>query len=56
VAAAGLTICGVTAAIPEPTPVELKSFTYGGNPMNNPILIAYAYHPKNLGEISRKTE
>jgi menaquinone-dependent protoporphyrinogen oxidase len=42
VAAAGVTVCGVSAAAPEPTPIILKSFTYGEANMNNHILIAYA--------------
>ncbi len=42
VAGAGLTVCGATAAAPDPLPVELKSFTYGKELMNNRILVTYA--------------
>ena len=40
--AAGLTVCGLTALSPEPTPIETPSLTYGGNSMNKRILVTYA--------------
>ena len=42
VAAAGLSVCGVGLLVPEPTPVELQSFTYGAKNMNKHILVTYA--------------
>jgi len=42
VAAAGLTVCGVSAVAPDPPPIDLSSFTYGEKTMNNRILVAYA--------------
>ena len=41
-AAAGLTVCGVSAVASDPPPVDLSSFTYGEKTMNNRVLVAYA--------------
>jgi menaquinone-dependent protoporphyrinogen oxidase len=38
----GLTLCGITAAAPEPPPVVLSSTAFGDKKMNQRILIAYA--------------
>jgi len=42
VATVGLTLCGVNAVAPDPPPIRLPSFTYGGKNMNERILVAYA--------------
>ena len=42
VAAGGLALCGIRAAMPTPAPIERVSHTCGGNTMNDSVLIAYA--------------
>jgi len=42
VAAAGLTVCGVSVVTPDPPPIDLLSFTYGEKTANNRILVTYA--------------
>jgi menaquinone-dependent protoporphyrinogen oxidase len=39
---AGLTVCGVTVVAPDPPPVQLQSFTFGEETVNNRVLVAYA--------------
>lgn len=41
-AAVGLTVCSVTAAAPDPPPIELRSFSNGDVAVNKRVLIAYA--------------
>jgi len=42
VTAVSLAACGVSAVLPDPPPVELQSFAYGGNVMSDSVLVAYA--------------
>jgi len=51
-AAAGLTICGASALAPDPTPVQLSSYTYGEVTMNNRVLIAYATYAGSTVEVA----
>ncbi|MBN2006612.1 MAG: flavodoxin domain-containing protein [Anaerolineae bacterium] len=41
-AAVGMTLCGITAAAPDPPPVVLSSTTFGEESMSKRVLIAYA--------------
>lgn len=51
-AAVGLTLCGISAAAPEPLPVVLSSVTFGERPMNHRILIAYATYAGSTQEVA----
>lgn len=42
VAAAGLTVCGVSVVAPDSPPIDLLSFTYGEKTMNSRVLVSYA--------------
>jgi menaquinone-dependent protoporphyrinogen oxidase len=50
-AAAGLTVCGVSLAAPEPPPIELEAHTYGEEHEQR-ILIAYASATGSTAEIA----
>jgi len=51
-AAVGLTICGASALAPDPSPVQLSSFTYGEVTMSNRILVAYATYAGSTIEVA----
>ena len=42
IAAAGMAACGLSAALPDPSLVEFPSFAYGGETVNNSLLVTYA--------------
>ncbi len=50
-AAAGLTLCGVNLAAPEPSPIDLDAYTFGKE-CENRILIAYASATGSTAEIA----
>lgn len=52
IVAAGLTLCGITAATPEPPPVVLSTATFGGRQMNQRIPIAYATYAGSTQEVA----
>lgn len=54
VAAAGLTVCGVSLAtpIPDPSPIDLPSFRYGDKTMSRRILVAYASGLGSTAEVA----
>ena len=52
IGAAGLTVCGVSALSPEPPPIELSSFRYGGKNMNKRVLVAYATRTGSTVEVA----
>jgi menaquinone-dependent protoporphyrinogen oxidase len=51
-AAVGLTLCGITAAAPEPPPVVLSSAAFGDKQMNHRILVAYATYAGSTQEVA----
>jgi menaquinone-dependent protoporphyrinogen oxidase len=53
-AAAGLTVCGLSLATPiaDPDSLDLPSFVYGDNKMNQRMLVAYASKLGSTGEIA----
>jgi menaquinone-dependent protoporphyrinogen oxidase len=51
-AAVGLTLCGITAAAPEPPPVVLSSTAFGDKQMNQRVLIAYATYAGSTQEVA----
>jgi menaquinone-dependent protoporphyrinogen oxidase len=51
-AAVGLTLCGMTAAVPEPPPVILSSTAFGDKQMNQRVLIAYATYAGSTQEVA----
>ena len=51
-AALGLTLCGVTAMVPDPPPIELASLTFGPAQMNDRVLVAYASFAGSTKEVA----
>jgi menaquinone-dependent protoporphyrinogen oxidase len=51
-AAVGLTLCGMTAAVPEPPPVGLSSTAFGDIQMNHRILVTYATYAGSTQEVA----
>lgn len=51
-AVAGMTLCGIIAAAPDPPPPTLPSFSYGEETMNNRVLIAYATYAGSTTEVA----
>lgn len=52
VAAAGLTVCGVSLVAPDPPPIDTPSFSYGGNTMNNRLLVTYATYAGSTVDVA----
>jgi len=50
--AVGMTLCGITAAAPDPPPVVLSSAVFGDKSMNQRILIAYATFSGSTQEVA----
>jgi menaquinone-dependent protoporphyrinogen oxidase len=51
-AAVGLTLCGITAATPEPPPVVLSSTAFGDKQTNHRVLVAYATYAGSTQEVA----
>lgn len=51
-AAVGMTLCGITAATPDPPPVVLSAVTFGDKPTHSRILIAYATFAGSTQEVA----
>ncbi len=53
-AAAGLMVCGVSAFIPDPdpSPIDLPSFSFGGGTMKNRVLVTYASALGSTAEVA----
>jgi menaquinone-dependent protoporphyrinogen oxidase len=51
-AAVGMTVCGMTAATPEPPPVVLSATAFGDKQMHHRVLIAYATYAGSTHEVA----
>jgi menaquinone-dependent protoporphyrinogen oxidase len=51
-ATVGLTLCGITAAAPEPPPVVLSPTTFGDKQTNYRVLVAYATYAGSTQEVA----
>ncbi|MFO7583781.1 MAG: flavodoxin domain-containing protein [Anaerolineales bacterium] len=51
-AAVGLTLCGITAAAPEPPPVVLSPTAFGDKQTNYRVLVAYATYAGSTQEVA----
>lgn len=47
-----MTLCGITAAAPDPPPVVLSAATFGEKSVNNRLLIAYATYAGSTQEVA----